>query len=198
MHAGLTEEVAAATYVKAEARLGVALPPPELQPTYHAQYAAAAAAAGLPTIADPLSRTTSAQGYWLNPLSVSPEGVRIHAAAGYLLPALNGPCSDNLHVIESATVTRIVVEAGRAVGVEYVVDGDLGGAQVVEARVEVVSSAGPFMSPRLLQLSGIGPAEVLEEQGVEVIMNLPVGRSAQVRMPFIQCHLPSPLPLHGC
>lgn len=167
-------------YAKAEERLGVAQPPPDLHSTYHDQYAAAAAAAGLPTIADPVARTNGSAGYWRNSFSATPAGVRVHSAAGYLLPALNGPCAHNLRLVESAMATRILVEGGRAVGVEYAVDGDEGGAKVVVAMEEVIISAGPFMSPRLLQLSGIGPAKLLQELGIEVVVNLPVGQSAQV------------------
>lgn len=54
-------------------------------------------------------------------------------------------------------------------------------AQVVSARAEVIMAAGPYHSAKLLQLSGIGPADVLQPLGVDVIADLPVGESAQVR-----------------
>ena len=55
------------------------------------------------------------------------------------------------------------------------------GAQVVEAAGEVVVSAGPYGSPKLLQLSGLGPADVLREHGIDVVADLPVGQHAHVR-----------------
>ena len=180
MHAGLTAEVAGGLYSRAEQQPGVAVPPEELQATYHPLYVAAAAAAGLPEDPDPLSRTEISNGYWYDPVAITPSGVKLNAAAGYLLPVMEGPCSHNRRLIQSATVTRIVVEGGRAVGVEYAVDGDLDDPRMIVADREVISSAGPFMSPKLLQLSGIGPAHVLEPLGVDVIVDLPVGQAAQV------------------
>jgi len=180
MHAGLTAEVAGGLYSRAEQQLGVAVPPEELQATYHPLYVAAAAAAGLPEDPDPLSRTELSNGYWYDPVAITPAGFKVNAAAGYLLPAMDGPCSHKLQLIQSATVTRIVVEGGRAVGVEYAVDGDLDDTRMIVADREVISSAGPFMSPKLLQLSGIGPAEVLEPLKLDVKVDLPVGQAAQV------------------
>lgn len=53
--------------------------------------------------------------------------------------------------------------------------------QFIGARAEVIMSAGPYHSPKLLQLSGIGPSEVLAGFGIEAVADLPVGESAQVR-----------------
>lgn len=56
---------------------------------------------------------------------------------------------------------------------------------MVEAAKEVILSAGPYGSPKLLQLSGIGPRDVLEEYGVEVVAELPVGEHAHVRLQLL-------------
>ena len=56
-------------------------------------------------------------------------------------------------------------------------------AQRMHVRQEVVSSAGPFGSPKLLQLSGIGPADLLRRLGVPLVQDLPVGQAAQVPPP---------------
>lgn len=56
--------------------------------------------------------------------------------------------------------------------------------QVVEAVQEVLLTAGPYGSPKLLQLSGVGPASLLEELGIDVVADLPVGEQAHVR-PFL-------------
>ena len=71
----------------------------------------------------------------------------------------------------------MLVEDGRAVGVEYQRDGRLERAR---ARREIILSAGALASPKLLMLSGIGPAEVLGEHGIAVRQELPgVGRNLQ-------------------
>ncbi len=66
-----------------------------------------------------------------------------------------------------ALVTRVVVEKGSAVGVE-IVDKPGGQPQVLRAEREVIVSCGAIGSPRLLQLSGIGPADHLKSAGVPV------------------------------
>jgi len=96
---------------------------------------------------------------------------RSSTAAAFIKPVLSRP---NLTVRTQATATRIVVEKGRAVGVE------LAGRETVRCRREVVVSAGAIGSPRLLLLSGIGPADHLRSVGVPVVHDLPgVGGNLQ-------------------
>ncbi len=99
---------------------------------------------------------------------------RVSAARAYLVPALSRP---NLSVIDQALVLRVVVEQGRATGVLI----RQGGAErLVRARFGVVLSAGAIGSPHLLQLSGIGPGEVLAAQGIAPVLDAPgVGRNLQ-------------------
>lgn len=52
--------------------------------------------------------------------------------------------------------------------------------QTINVRNEVIMSAGPYHTPKLLQLSGIGPTEVLDQFGIPTIADLPVGEAAQV------------------
>jgi choline dehydrogenase len=74
-------------------------------------------------------------------------------------------------------VTRVLLEDGRAIGVEAVVDG---AARAFRAEREVVLSAGAYNSPQLLMLSGIGPAGHLREHGIEVVLDRPaVGAGLQ-------------------
>jgi choline dehydrogenase-like flavoprotein len=76
-----------------------------------------------------------------------------------------------------ALSTRVVVEGGRAVGVEYRRGGQL---RTARATREVVLSGGAINSPQLLMLSGIGPADHLREVGVDVVHDLPgVGQGLQ-------------------
>ena len=95
------------------------------------------------------------------------NGERWSAARGYLFPYLGK--RPNLHVVTQAKVSRIVVENGRAVGVEY---SHKGQTIVVSANKEVLLSAGAFQSPQVLMLSGIGPRQELEKHGIPVIKDL--------------------------
>jgi choline dehydrogenase len=90
------------------------------------------------------------------------DGRRCSAAVGYLKPVLGRP---NLTVKTGVSVNRIVVENGRAAGIE-ILDG--GGTRRIDAGSEVIMTAGAIGSPRLLMLSGIGPAQHLKEVGVPV------------------------------
>jgi choline dehydrogenase len=102
------------------------------------------------------------------------DGRRHSAAAAFLVPAMSRP---NLDVRTRALVTRLVVEGTRVVGVEYLRDGQ---REVVRAAREVVVSAGVVDSPRLLMLSGIGPADHLKSSGIRVIADVPgVGQNFQ-------------------
>ena len=100
------------------------------------------------------------------------NGERFSAAKAYLTPSLGRP---NLYVVTGAQTTRIVVDGGRASGVEV----RLGGVtKTIHARREVLLSAGALQSPQLLMLSGIGPADRLRALGIAVERDLPgVGRN---------------------
>ncbi|MCI4646058.1 MAG: choline dehydrogenase [Hyphomonadaceae bacterium] len=105
------------------------------------------------------------------------EGERWSASFGYLRPIADA--RDNLTVISTGMVTRVLVENGRAVGVELV-EGK--GRQVGEVRAakEVLVCAGAIQSPQLLMLSGIGPAEELKKRGIAPVLDAPgVGANLQ-------------------
>ena len=93
------------------------------------------------------------------------NGLRRSAARGYLHPAMKRP---NLSVRTNAHATEIVLEGKRAVGIRYRKGGRNGTALEVRARREVILSGGTVNSPQLLQVSGIGPAPLLQSLGVEV------------------------------
>ena len=95
------------------------------------------------------------------------RGRRWSAADAYLKPAMGRP---NLTVRTGAQVTRVVIEGGRATGVQYLAGGR---RQTVRAAREVVLAGGAINSPQLLMLSGIGPADSLREVGVDVVHDLP-------------------------
>ena len=99
---------------------------------------------------------------------------RWSSARAYLKDAKARP---NLTIITEAHATRVLMEEGRAVGVEYRTPA---GLQQARARREVVVSGGAFGSPHLLLLSGIGPAAHLQAMGVPVTHDLPsVGMNLQ-------------------
>jgi choline dehydrogenase len=97
-------------------------------------------------------------------------GRRVGTDRGYLWGA-----PPNLRVLTGVTATRVMVENGRAVGVEMVAGRNRRPVGPARASREVIISAGSLGSPRLLMLSGIGHAAHLREHGITVIADLPVG-----------------------
>ncbi|WP_257952795.1 GMC family oxidoreductase N-terminal domain-containing protein [Nocardioides sp. B-3] len=96
------------------------------------------------------------------------NGVRFSASKAYI----THNTSPGLTVMTGATVARVVIDGGRATGVE-VIEG--GATRTIRATKEVVVSAGAYGSPHILQLSGIGHPEHLSGFGIEVHADLPVG-----------------------
>ncbi|MFE3960754.1 GMC family oxidoreductase [Nocardia sp. NPDC059091] len=96
------------------------------------------------------------------------QGLRYSSSRGYLTNRPNAA----LTVLTGVHVARVVIENGRAVGVEVI---ERGGSRIIRAAREVVVSAGVIASPQLLMLSGIGPAAHLREMGLPVHADLPVG-----------------------
>jgi len=102
------------------------------------------------------------------------DGRRHSAAEAFLVPVLR---RSNLHLVTGAQATKIAIERGRAVGLEYIVDGR---RERVRATRQVVLCSGVIETPKLLMVSGIGPAEHLREFGVPVAIDLPgVGQNLQ-------------------
>jgi choline dehydrogenase-like flavoprotein len=102
------------------------------------------------------------------------NGTRSNTATAYLRPVRNRA---NLTIETGAVVSKVRIDGGRAVGVDYWIDGRQATAS---ARREVILSAGALASPKLLMLSGIGPAGHLTEHGLEVRVDNPaVGQNLQ-------------------
>lgn len=102
------------------------------------------------------------------------DGVRAGPNRMYLDPALERP---NLTLEKHVRITRIVIENGRAVGVEFLRNGRL---ERVRAENEVVVTTGAINTPHLLMLSGIGASEALKSHGIETVIDLPeVGQNLQ-------------------
>ena len=96
--------------------------------------------------------------------------LRMSAARAFLKPARK---RRNLRVITNAHATKILFDGKRATGVAYKRGGFSGRSDEVHASREVIISGGTINSPQLLQLSGIGPTNLLNNLGVEVLHNLP-------------------------
>lgn len=131
----------------------------------------ACAQAGLPRNEDFNGARQEGAGYFQ---TTSRRGRRWSTAIGYLRPALARP---NLNVLTEALTTRVLFEGRRAVGVEY---RRAGATRRLRARREVVLSGGAINSPQLLQLSGVGPGDLLREHGIAVVADRPaVGDNLQ-------------------
>ena len=106
----------------------------------------------------------------------SHAGRRCSAVDAFLRPLLKAN-SPKLTLVTRASVQRILFEGNRAVGCEYLVNGRL---KQVRAASEVLITAGSMRSPKLLMLSGIGPAAQLTKHGIKVRSDLPgVGQNFQ-------------------
>ncbi len=102
------------------------------------------------------------------------DAERSSAASAFVKPARKRP---NLTVRLNAQALKIEIEKGRAVGVTVA---GVGGTETLRADREVIVSCGAIGSPRLLQLSGVGPADALARVGVPVVHDLPgVGGNLQ-------------------
>jgi len=102
------------------------------------------------------------------------RGRRASASKAFLDPARKRP---NLEIISGAHVLRILIEKGRAIGVEYLKSGE---THRVHAGREIVLAGGAYGSPQILMLSGIGPADHLQSHGIPVHLDLPgVGAGLQ-------------------
>ncbi|MBW3097973.1 GMC family oxidoreductase [Pseudohoeflea coraliihabitans] len=95
------------------------------------------------------------------------NGRRCSAAVGYLRPAMK---RRNLTVKTGCMVQRIVIEKGRAIGVDYI---DKAGRQSARADAEVLVTSGAIGTPKLMMLSGLGPAAHLGEHGIAVVQDMP-------------------------
>ncbi len=95
------------------------------------------------------------------------NGVRSSTAGGYLKQARRRA---NLKVVSQALATRILFDGRRATGIEYLVGNDKRSAS---ANAEVIVAGGAFNSPQLLQLSGLGPASLLQSHGITVVADAP-------------------------
>lgn len=129
----------------------------------------ACAGVGLPTVRfnEGVTITEGAGFFQINAL---PDGTRSSASVSYLHPVLGS--RPNLEVHTDCWASRVLFDGTRATGVEF--QRGIGpGRETVTARREVVLSAGSIDTPKLLMLSGIGPAEHLRDFGIDVLVDAP-------------------------
>ncbi|KAL2803681.1 choline dehydrogenase, mitochondrial [Daubentonia madagascariensis] len=121
------------------------------------------------------------------------EGKRWSTACAYLHPALS---RTNLRAEARTLVSRVLFEGTRAVGVEYVKNGQ---SHRAYAGKEVILSGGAINSPQLLMLSGVGNADDLKKLGIPVVCHLPgVGQNLQDHLEiYIQQACTHPITLHS-
>ncbi len=132
----------------------------------------AAVAMGVPFNPDFNGAVQAGCGYYQ---ATQRGGRRSDTGTAYLGPAQGRP---NLTVIKNAHVTRIVVQGGRAVGVDCLLDGRR--AETLHADREVVLAAGSIGSPHIMMLSGLGPAAHLAEHGIRTVADMPgVGQNLE-------------------
>ena len=134
-------------------------------------YLQAAAEAGIPS--NPDYNAQSMDGAAIYQLTTR-RGVRASTAACYLRPAQKRA---NLEIALHAQVTRLLIDGREVKGVAYRQNGQ---DRTALARQEVILAAGAINSPQILQLSGIGPATLLKDKGLDVVHDAPeVGRNLQ-------------------
>jgi choline dehydrogenase len=139
-----------------------------------AAFIKAAAQTGIPENPDFNGASQEGAGFFQ---TTTRNGRRASTAVAYLRPA---KARKNLHVETSALAKRIRFEGRRAVVVEYSKNG---APRTVRARKEILVSSGAYNSPQLLQLSGVGPADLLQQHGIQVVLDAAgVGHDLQDHM----------------
>jgi choline dehydrogenase len=137
-------------------------------------FVAAAAETGLPVNPDFNGASQEGAGFFQ---TTTRFGRRASTAVAYLRPAKG---RNKLHIETGALAQRIVFDGRRAVAVEFRKAGAL---RTARARKEILVSSGAYNSPQLLQLSGVGPAELLRRHGLDVVLDAPgVGQDLQDHM----------------
>jgi choline dehydrogenase len=139
-----------------------------------AAFIAAAAETGIPVNPDFNGASQEGTGFFQ---TTTRRGRRASTAVAYLRPARG---RKNLQVETSALAQRILFDGRRADTIEFRQAGVL---RTARARKEILVSSGAYNSPQLLQLSGVGPAELLRQHGIDVVLDAPgVGHDLQDHM----------------
>ncbi|MBB1596532.1 GMC family oxidoreductase [Achromobacter sp. UMC46] len=130
-------------------------------------FIAGAVEQGIPRNPDYNGAEQAGVGYFQRTIS---NGWRMSTAKCFLKPAM---ARKNLDVRTYAQATRVLFDGARAVGVAYCHPAHPARVRTVRANREVIVACGAINTPKLLQLSGLGPAELLREHGIPVVCDLP-------------------------
>jgi len=161
--------------------------PESRSPVFIPAFTEACLSLGFPAEPD---KNAEGQGFGVGPVPLNiHNGMRWGTALGYILPARDRP---NLTIQGNAFVRRVLIEHGRAYGVEV----DVRGKRVTYEGGEIVVSAGGLRDPHLLMHSGIGPADHLRSHGITVVADLPgVGQNLMDHPELVSNYdLPEPHP----
>lgn len=159
----------APAFERARQALNVRIPEQNELTPYQSAFIDAAVEAGIPRVAN-LNDPDDIAGVAPSPVNIK-DGVRWNTAFAYLDPVRG---RENLTIIDNALIDRVVIETGRAAGVEAIVDGE---RQTFSAE-RTVLAAGAYGSPAILLRSGIGPASDLRKLNITSVHDLPgVGRN---------------------
>lgn len=122
------------------------------------------------------------------------KGIRWSTASAYLRPALK---RSNLSALTKVLVSKIVLEGGKAVGIEFM--DKKGNVKTIRAAKEVILCGGSINSPQLLNLSGIGNSEDLKSVGIDSVHHLPgVGENLQDHLEcYVQQACTKPITLYS-
>uniref|UniRef100_UPI0014786BF8 glucose dehydrogenase [FAD, quinone]-like n=1 Tax=Osmia lignaria TaxID=473952 RepID=UPI0014786BF8 len=112
------------------------------------------------------------------------SGRRVNGAKAFLSPIKD---RQNLYVMKSSRVDKILMKGTRATGVRVTLKD--GRSIDIKSKKEVILSAGSIASPQLMMLSGIGPKEHLQQMEIPVVADLPVGRNLQDHVIWLGMHI---------
>lgn len=180
---GLTTESARPYFQRAYDQLSVSAPASPL--LYASDYINAAVRAGFSRSLNHLDSIE--RSVWQNRLTIDSQFRRTDSCSAYVLPLLDGRCAHNLKLIQNVTVSKLILSRSgpllQAHGVEAIQTLGENRTKSVSfrARRETILAAGPYGSPKILQLSGIGPRDVLEQANVSSVLDLPVGAKTVCR-----------------
>jgi choline dehydrogenase len=149
----------------------------------------AALRAGIPIVDDLNADVAEGLGYYDKAIA---NGKRQSSAAVYLRPARR---RKNLTVFSRASASKIIFEGRRAVGVEYVRNGRV---ETLRGTCEIILCAGAMVSPKLLMLSGVGPADHLRAMSIPIVAEAPdVGRNFQNHVSYnLAFHCSEPITVY--
>lgn len=182
---GLSDLVAKKFYGRAYRKVGFLQQRRRRRQIYAANFVQASIKAGFSADFDPFDQTRRFASLDQS-VGISRTGRRTNSCTAYVAPVEGIECKHNLQVVQGVTVTKIVFNEEtpkRAIGIEYVLSDDLKAKHGREmyAKKEVLLAAGPFGSPKTLQLSGIGPKKILRRVGTEGHTDINVGMRVQGR-----------------